>query len=154
MEGTSNILEGSSRRSRSGSQKRALAKASRILQPPEKVFVGNRCLSGENPKPARIVAARGSALSDSISLSLLWISLRVASRPSRSLSSLRASLEVSAMELRWVSISASWRDIFCNNSQLADMSFRLAYVPLAPPIDVSSRHRRPRLPEVLGCHLR
>ncbi len=56
MEGTSNMLDGSvnnvskqtrslfrsavpSRRSRSGSQNRALANASLILQPPEKVLV-------------------------------------------------------------------------------------------------------------------
>ena len=67
MEGTSNMLEGSSRRRRSGSQKSARARARRIRQPPEKVLVAKCCRSSEKPSPARILAARDSALSDSIS---------------------------------------------------------------------------------------
>ena len=83
MEGTSNMLDGSvkfqqasretfrgdvpSRRSRSGSQKSALANANLILQPPEKVLVALCCFSSEKPKPASMLAARDSALSDSIS---------------------------------------------------------------------------------------
>lgn len=87
-----------SSRSKSGSQNRARAKASLIRQPPEKVFVGYCCLSGENPRPAKIVAARDSALSDSISASFAWISLKVISRPSLSWSNLAASVDVSAIE--------------------------------------------------------
>ena len=112
MEGTSNMLEGSSRRRRSGSQNRALANANLILHPPEKVFVAKCCRSSEKPRPARILAARDSALSDSISESFAWMSLRVVSRPSRSLSSLSASVEVSASGDLSVSISASCLPIF------------------------------------------
>src|SRR5271170_6131999 len=156
MEGTSNMFEGSSRSSRSGSQNRARARASRILQPPEKVLVGNCCLSGEKPRPARMVAARGSALSDSISPSLPWMSPSVVSRPSRSLSSLAASLEVSAIDFRCVSISESWRDIFWNGSQQFEPSEPVGKVECLLPVqlvDVSSRRLRPRLLGVPECHL-
>lgn len=129
MEGTSNMLDGSvmvssdgkqtedlynspSSRSRSGSQKSARANASLIRQPPEKVFVANCCLSWENPRPARILAARDSALSDSISASLPWMSPRVASRPSRRRSSFSASVAVSAIDARSASSSASCWVIF------------------------------------------
>src|SRR5271155_4497302 len=156
MEGTSNMFEGSSRSSRSGSQNRARARASRILQPPEKVLVGNCCLSGEKPRPARMVAARGSALSDSISLSLPWMSPSVVSRPSRSLSSLAASLEVSAIDFRCASISESWRDIFWNGSQQFEQVNKWARRKCLLPVqlvDVSSRRLRPRLLVVPECHL-
>ena len=107
------MLDGSSRRRRSGSQKRARANARRIRQPPEKVLVANCCRSEENPRPARIDAARDSALSDSISASFAWISPRVWSRPSRSRSSFSASAEVSANDTRSSSIATSCLEIFC-----------------------------------------
>jgi hypothetical protein len=150
------MFEGSSRSSRSGSQNRARARASRILQPPENVLVGNCCLSDEKPRPARMVAARGSALSDSISLSLPWMSPSVVSRPSRSLSSLAASLEVSAIDFRCASISESWRDIFWNGSQQVKASETSEQGECLLPVqlvDASSRHLRPRLLGVPECHL-
>lgn len=104
-----------SSRRRSGSQNRARAKANLILQPPEKVLVAYCCLSGEKPRPAKILAARDSALSDSISESLEWISERVMSRPSLSWSSLAASVDVSAIEDRSVSIADNCFPIFYNN---------------------------------------
>ena len=97
---------------RSGSQKRALASASLILQPPENVLVGYCCLSVENPRPARMLAALDSALSDSISVSFACISMRVVSSPSRSLSSLSASEDLSAIEDRSASSSVSCLVIF------------------------------------------
>ena len=101
-----------SRRSRSGSQNSALAKASLILQPPEKVLVAKCCRSSEKPRPARILAARDSALSDSISDSFACMSLRVVSRPSRSMSSFSASVLLSANLDRSASIFASCLEIF------------------------------------------
>ena len=127
MEGTSNIFDGSigmskvrsryemsipSRSRRSGSQKRALASASLILHPPENVLVGYCCLSGENPRPARMVAALDSALSDSISVSFACMSVRVVSSPSLSLSNLSASEDLSAIEDRSVSSAVSCLVIF------------------------------------------
>ena len=109
------ILPSSSRRS--GSQKSARAKASRILQPPEKVLVAKCCRSSENPSPAKILAARDSALSDSISASLEWMSLRVVSKPSRCLSSRSASPEVSAMDDLSASSFDSWFVIFWRKNQ-------------------------------------
>lgn len=47
-------------------ENRALAKASLILQPPEKVFVACCCISGVKPKPSRIIDALAGALSASI----------------------------------------------------------------------------------------
>ncbi len=44
----------------------ALAKARRILQPPEKVLVAFNWPSGEKPKPAKIWAALAGALSASM----------------------------------------------------------------------------------------
>lgn len=60
-----------------------------------------------------MLAARDSALSDSISESFAWMSLRVISRPSRSLSNVSASLEVSARDERPASSSESCLLIFC-----------------------------------------
>lgn len=57
----SNMFVGSSRRSKSGKQKSALASASLILQPPENVFVGWFCISEVNPRPANITLARDGA---------------------------------------------------------------------------------------------
>lgn len=65
----SNMFVGSSKSNRSGLQKRALAKANRILQPPEKVLVGRACISALKPKPARITDALEGALSDSMASS-------------------------------------------------------------------------------------
>lgn len=64
------MLDGSSSSSKSGSQNRALASARRIRQPPENVLVANCWRSGEKPRPAKILAALDSALSDSISANL------------------------------------------------------------------------------------
>lgn len=47
-------------------EKRALAKASRILQPPENVLVARACISGVNPKPLSMIDARAGALSASM----------------------------------------------------------------------------------------
>jgi hypothetical protein len=112
MEGTSNMFDGSSRSRRSGSQNSALASANLILQPPENVLVANCCRSFEKPKPNRILAARGSALSDSISDNLECTSLRVISRPSRCLSILAASADVSAKVERSASSSVNSFVIF------------------------------------------
>ena len=65
----SNMFVGSSSRRRSGLQKSALARASLILQPPEKVLVALACISGVNPRPDRMTAARDAALSASIASS-------------------------------------------------------------------------------------
>lgn len=127
IEGTSNILEGSSNRSRSGSQKRARARAKRIRQPPEKVFVANCCRSFENPRPARIEAARGSALSESISASLPCTSPSVWSSPSRSLSRRSASADVSASFDLSASSSASCFVIFCKSQFRHSAIFRITY---------------------------
>lgn len=54
-------LVGSSSRSRVGSRKRARASDTRIRQPPEKLLVGLSCIDLENPRPANILRARGSA---------------------------------------------------------------------------------------------
>lgn len=59
-----------------------------------------------------MVAALDSALSDSISDSLEWMSLSVISRPSRSLSSLAASVDVSASDDLSASMPASCLLIF------------------------------------------
>ena len=59
-----------------------------------------------------MLAARDSALSDSISESFAWMSLRVLSRPSLCLSSLSASVDVSAMDDRSASSSESCLLIF------------------------------------------
>lgn len=101
-----------SSKSKSGSQNNARAKASLIRQPPEKVFVAYCCLSGENPRPARMLAARDSALSDSISASFACMSLNVISRPSLSWSNLAASVEVSAIEDLSASRAANCFPIF------------------------------------------
>ncbi|KAH3681740.1 hypothetical protein WICPIJ_007299 [Wickerhamomyces pijperi] len=71
MDGTSNILEGSSSNNKSGLQNKALARDNLILQPPEKEFVGFCWVSLVKPRPKRIEAALASALSDSISTELL-----------------------------------------------------------------------------------
>lgn len=44
----------------------ALARANLILHPPENSFVGRRCISGENPNPARMTETFAGALSASI----------------------------------------------------------------------------------------
>lgn len=134
-----------SRSKRSGSQNKALANANRILHPPEKVFVAKCCLSSENPRPARILAARDSALSDSISDSLAWMSLNVLSSPSRCRSSFSASVDVSAMEDRSASISASCLIIFYH-----DISTEVHYLvriglPLAQRVGVCATHPHPAL---------
>lgn len=136
-----------SRRSKSGSQKRARAKANLILHPPENVFVAKCCLSSEKPKPARILAARDSALSDSISFNFAWMSLKVVSSPSRSLSSFAASVEVSAIEDLSVSMFASclvifWTQVSTPNPKLwshgrADLLF--SEKMLSPNISVKHR---------------
>src|SRR3984885_317400 len=80
----------------------------------------------------------------------------VVSRPSRSLSSLAASLEVSAIDFRCTSISESWRDIFWNGSQQVKASEQVGKAECLLPVqlvDVSSRRLRPRLLEVPECHL-
>ena len=59
-----------------------------------------------------MLAARDSALSDSISESFEWMSLRVASRPSLIMSRLSASLEVSASDARSASSPESCLLIF------------------------------------------
>ena len=63
------MFVGSSSKSRSGLQKRALANASLILHPPEKVLVCAACMSVVKPKPARMTEARDGALSDSMASS-------------------------------------------------------------------------------------
>mmetsp|Transcript_6209 Transcript_6209/g.19205 ORF Transcript_6209/g.19205 Transcript_6209/m.19205 type:complete len:100 (-) Transcript_6209:675-974(-) len=60
-------LVGSSRSSRSGSTNSARARATRMRHPPENVFVGRRIIAASNERPDRIVAARASAPSASIS---------------------------------------------------------------------------------------
>lgn len=62
----SNMLVGSSRSSKSGREKRALAKANLILQPPENVRVAFCCISLVKPKPFRIMEALAGALSASM----------------------------------------------------------------------------------------
>lgn len=52
---------GSSNNNNVGSRYKALAKDTRILHPPEKFFVARSCISVENPKPANILLALGSA---------------------------------------------------------------------------------------------
>lgn len=47
-------------------EKRALAKANLILQPPENVFVGCFCISEVKPRPFKIIDALAGALSASI----------------------------------------------------------------------------------------
>lgn len=54
-------LVGSSNSSRVGSRNKALARDTLIRQPPEKFLVARFCISLENPKPAKIRRARGSA---------------------------------------------------------------------------------------------
>ena len=44
-----------------------LASATRMRQPPEKVLVARRCMAGSKESPARMRAARASALYASIS---------------------------------------------------------------------------------------
>lgn len=71
----SNILVGSSSNNRSGRENSARANASRILQPPEKVFVARTCMSLLKPKPLRITEARAGALSASIFSSAAYTSV-------------------------------------------------------------------------------
>ena len=59
-----------------------------------------------------MLAARDSALSDSISDNFEWMSLKVLSSPSRCRSSFSASVDVSAMEERSFSMSVSCLLIF------------------------------------------
>lgn len=47
-------------------EKSALAKAKRILQPPENVLVALTCISEENPRPFNIIDALAGAFSASI----------------------------------------------------------------------------------------
>ena len=60
---------GSSNNRRVGSRNRALARDTLIRQPPEKFLVARFCISLENPKPAKIRRARGSAESALIAFS-------------------------------------------------------------------------------------
>jgi len=60
---------GSSNNRRVGSRNKALARDTLIRQPPEKFLVARFCISLENPKPARIRRARGSAESALIAFS-------------------------------------------------------------------------------------
>lgn len=83
-----------------------------MRQPPENVFVANCWRAEVKPSPARMLAARDSALSESISVSLEWISVNVISRPSLSSSSLAASFDVSAIVARSSSMDDSWAEIF------------------------------------------
>mmetsp|Transcript_40080 Transcript_40080/g.100295 ORF Transcript_40080/g.100295 Transcript_40080/m.100295 type:complete len:280 (+) Transcript_40080:1104-1943(+) len=84
---------GSSSSKRSGSPKRALASATRILQPPENSLVFLCCMSVVKPSPSRMVDALLSALCASMSLSRWYIHARrrpnssVCSLPSKSFSS-------------------------------------------------------------------
>jgi hypothetical protein len=56
-------------------EKRARARASLILQPPENSLVGLLCISGEKPKPAKMILALAGALSDSICCSWAYTSV-------------------------------------------------------------------------------
>mmetsp|Transcript_45113 Transcript_45113/g.146580 ORF Transcript_45113/g.146580 Transcript_45113/m.146580 type:complete len:287 (+) Transcript_45113:376-1236(+) len=58
---TSRSLVGSSSSSRLGLRKRALARASRILHPPERASVGPSCCAALKPRPERIARACASA---------------------------------------------------------------------------------------------
>ena len=69
-----------------------------------------------------MLAALGSALSDSISASLACISESVPSRPSRCLSNRIASADVSARDFRSDSISASSVDNFCDYMLIRETS--------------------------------
>lgn len=60
---------GSSNNRRVGSRNKALARDTLIRQPPEKFLVARFCISLENPKPAKIRRARGSAESALIAFS-------------------------------------------------------------------------------------
>lgn len=53
----SNMLVGSSNRSRSGFEKSARANANLILHPPENVLVARACISFVKPRPIKIIDA-------------------------------------------------------------------------------------------------
>lgn len=56
-------------------EKSALARAKRIRHPPEKCLVAFFCISGLKPKPSSMTLARAGALSASMALSCIYISL-------------------------------------------------------------------------------
>lgn len=56
-------------------EKRALASAKRIRHPPEKCLVAFFCISGLKPKPSSMTLARAGALSASMALNCMYISL-------------------------------------------------------------------------------
>lgn len=96
MDGTSNILDGSSSNNKSGSQNKALARDNLILQPPENALEGSCWLSLVKPRPYKMEAALLSALSESISMSFSLTSCKCFSKSPLSLSSLVCSLEPSS----------------------------------------------------------
>ncbi len=179
MEGTSNMFEGSvlnsqlshhpsnqqgpgsapSSKSKSGSQKSALARANLILHPPEKVFVAKSWRSGENPRPARILAARASALSDSISDSFECTSPRVWPSASRCRSILCASEEVSARDDRSASNAESCWAMRCTENDYENLHLvrrakgKGICIPLVPEAGVFARHQHQGRPAVQEYHL-
>lgn len=56
-------------------EKSALAKAKRMRHPPEKCLVAFFCMSGLKPKPSSMTLARAGALSASMALNCIYISL-------------------------------------------------------------------------------
>lgn len=93
-----------------------------------------------------MLAARGSALSDSISDNFAWMSLKVVSSPSRCLSSLVASVDVSAIEDRSASSVESSLLIFWVLVSNSHEFIAASDVLLAQPEGACARHQRPALP--------
>ena len=67
-------LVGSSSSSRSGAANSAVARATRMRQPPENSSTGRACAASSKPRPARMAAARAGAASAPIARRRSWIS--------------------------------------------------------------------------------
>lgn len=92
-----------------------------------------------------MLAARDSALSDSISDSFAWMSLKVVSSPSRCMSNLVASVDVSAIEARSASSVDSSLLIFWILISISHNLIATSDVLLVPPEGACARHQRPAL---------
>jgi len=118
-------LVGSSSSRTSGSTKRALARATLILQPPDREPTGLLNISGVKPKPPKIIAALASALWASIYSSLFTISfiLLVPAAPlfscmdSCSCSAMSSSLSISVSSTVWMTGLETSRS-YCSTSKI------------------------------------
>ena len=106
-------LVGSSNNRSVGSTNKARAKDTRILQPPDKFFVGLSIISFVNPRPARIRRALGSAASAFIAFSSSYTSF------SRSIHSSWLSLSDYSNNVMTIStaytITLRSRNLYCNS---------------------------------------